>query len=132
VQNGDILFYASAPMMTQEGMVLGTLCVSSSSIFTPTQQQIESFNRIAELSAVYLEARYSIGRVDTLTGLPNRQFLLREMEQKTLEKDPKTYGLVIFDCIDMPRAYELIRYLGCMPWIICCVALSRCCVCACG
>lgn len=112
VQNGDILFYASAPMMTQEGMVLGTLCVSSSSIFTPTQQQIDSFNRIAELSAVYLEARYSIGRVDTLTGLPNRQFLLREMEQKTLEKDPKTYGLVIFDCIDMPRAYELIRYLG--------------------
>jgi EAL domain-containing protein (putative c-di-GMP-specific phosphodiesterase class I)/GGDEF domain-containing protein len=112
VKNGDILFYASAPMMTKEGMVLGTLCVSSSSIFSPTNQQIESFNRVAELSAVYLEARYSIGRVDTLTGLPNRQFLIREMEQKTLNKDRKTYGLVIFDCIDMPRAYELTRYLG--------------------
>lgn len=112
VKNGDILFYASAPMMTKEGMVLGTLCVSSASIFSPTEQQIESFNRVAELSAVYLEARYSIGRVDTLTGLPNRQFLIREMEQKTLNKDRKTYGLVIFDCIDMPRAYELTRYLG--------------------
>lgn len=112
VKNGDILFYASAPMMTKEGMVLGTLCVSSSSIFSPTNQQVESFNRVAELSAVYLEARYSIGRVDTLTGLPNRQFLIREMEQKTLNKDRKTYGLVIFDCIDMPRAYELTRYLG--------------------
>jgi EAL domain-containing protein (putative c-di-GMP-specific phosphodiesterase class I)/GGDEF domain-containing protein len=112
VKNGDILFYASAPMMTKEGMVLGTLCVSSASIFSPTEQQIESFNRVAELSAVYLEARYSIGRVDTLTGLPNRQFLIREMEQKTLNKDRKTYGLVIFECIDMPRAYELTRYLG--------------------
>ncbi|MGK9171721.1 sensor domain-containing phosphodiesterase [Yokenella regensburgei] len=112
VKNGDIMFYASAPMMTKEGMVLGTLCVSSASIFSPSAQQIESFNRIAELSAIYLEARYAIGRVDTLTGLPNRQFLIREMEQKTLNKDRNTYGLVIFDCIDMPRAYELTRYLG--------------------
>ncbi len=112
VKNGNILFYASAPMINKDGTVLGTLCVSHPEIYIPTSQQITNFQRVAALATVYLESCYTIGLIDALTGLPNRQFLLKEMERLTQEKASGSYALMIFDCIDMHRAYELSRYLG--------------------
>jgi len=112
VRSGDILFYASAPLITAEGVVLGALCVTHPETYIPTTQQIASFQRIAHLATLYLETSYAVGRVDSLTGLPNRQYLMKEMQRLIAGKDPGRYGLIIFDCIDMPRAYELTRYLG--------------------
>lgn len=112
VQSGDILFYASAPLITHEGIVLGTLCVTHPQPCVPTAPQIASFQRIAHLTTLYLETSYAVGRVDALTGLPNRQYLMKEMQRLSLEQDAGRYGLIIFDCIDMPRTYELARYLG--------------------
>lgn len=112
IKSGDIHFYASAPLITAEGIVLGTLCVTHPEPSLPTAQQIASFQRIANLTTLYLETSYAVGRVDALTGLPNRQFLMKEMQQLVLANDPGAWGLIIFDCIDMPRAYELSRYLG--------------------
>lgn len=110
--NGHVIFYAAAPLQTKEGFVLGTLCVSHPTPLAPTRQQTENFLRIASLACLYLEAWYSLGRVDALTGLPNRQFLLKEMERIGLESAHRPATLILFDCIDMPKAYELSRYLG--------------------
>ncbi|ATA23978.1 histidine kinase [Brenneria goodwinii] len=112
VKDGSILFYAAAPLKTMDGFVLGSLCVIDSKPFTPSQDHIDSFLRIADLSSVYLEARYAIGRVDALTGLPNRRQLLNDIEKLSEEHITEPYSLIIFDCIDMPQAYELSRYLG--------------------
>lgn len=112
VKSGDIVFYASAPMINKDGVIMGTLCASHSETYVPTSSQVASFLRVAALAAAYLESFYTVGLVDALTGLPNRQFLMKEMERLTNEKVSSPYGLVIFDCIDMPRAYELSRYLG--------------------
>nr|WP_318381981.1 sensor domain-containing phosphodiesterase [uncultured Enterobacter sp.] len=111
-RDGTVLFYAAAPLQTKEGFVLGTLCVSHPAPLAPTQQQIESFLRIASLASTYLEAWYSLGRIDALTGLPNRQYLLKEMERLAHDKEHRACALILFDCIDMPKAYELSRYLG--------------------
>lgn len=111
-RSGAVIFYAAAPLRTDEGLVLGTLCVTHPAPLTPNPQQVESFLRIAALASTYLEAWYSLGRIDALTGLPNRQFLLKEMERLASEQERRRCMLILFDCIDMPKAYELCRYLG--------------------
>lgn len=112
VKDGHVIFYAAAPLKTKDGYALGPLCVSEKTTFAPTADNIDDFLRIAALASAYLESRYSLGRIDPLTGLPNRQHLLSEME--LLAKDPQadSWVLMLFDCIDIPRAYELSRYLG--------------------
>ncbi|MGK9174365.1 EAL domain-containing protein [Yokenella regensburgei] len=112
VRNGHVIFYAAAPLKTKDGDALGTLCVSEQSPFTPTQSDIEEFLRIASLASAYLESWYSLGRIDPLTGLPNRQHLRGEIERLTHKSKTQQHALLIFDCIDIPRAYELSRYLG--------------------
>lgn len=111
-QNGTVIFYAAAPLQTKEGFVPGTLCVSHPAPLTPTPQQIESFLRIASLASTWLETWYSLGRVDALTGLPNRESLLKEIDRLAHEKEDRPCSLILFECIDMPQAYELSRYLG--------------------
>jgi len=112
VIRGQVIFYAAAPLQTKEGFVLGTLCVSHTQPVAPTDEQIENFLRVAALASTYLEAWYSLGRIDGLTGLPNRQFLLQEIEKLVQDNNAQRWSLILFDCIDMPRAYELARYLG--------------------
>lgn len=112
VTSGQAIFYAAAPLKTKDGFVLGTLCVSHSQSVTTTSEQIQNFLRVAALASIYLEAWYSLSRIDGLTGLPNRQFLLKEIETLVLNNNAQPWSLILFDCIDMPRAYELARYLG--------------------
>lgn len=91
---------------------MGTLCASDTAVITPSAQQIDAFLRIAAFTSAYLECWYSVGQIDALTYLPNRQNLLKEIERIALNEPGEACTLVIFDCIDMPRAYELSRYLG--------------------
>ncbi|QNQ20055.1 sensor domain-containing phosphodiesterase [Kosakonia sp. SMBL-WEM22] len=111
VNSGDILFYASMPMIAREGTIFGTLCVTHPDIYKPNARQIANFERIAALATLYLESCYNIGLVDALTGLPNRPCLIKEMT-RLKQNASGDYALIIFDCIDIPRAYELTRYLG--------------------
>lgn len=112
VIEGAIVFYAAAPLKTKDNFVLGTLCVCDPHPVTPSPHQIDQFLQLAALASAYLESWYSVGRMDALTTLPNRQSLLEEINSLALLGNAGNYTLIIFDCIDINRAYELSRYLG--------------------
>lgn len=112
VTNGTVIFYAAAPLKTHRGEVFGTLCLTDNRPAAPNQLQIDQFLRVAKLTSEYLQSWYSVGRIDPLTGLPNRTSMLSEISRLAFSDAPEPYTLIIFDCIDMPRAYELSRYLG--------------------
>ncbi|MEC5341533.1 sensor domain-containing phosphodiesterase [Brenneria populi] len=112
VKDGVILFYAAAPLKNRDGFVLGALCVIGNTPFTPSQDLIDNFLLIAGLAGAYLESRGSIGFIDALTELPNRRQLLDDIAKLAVKNIDEPYSLIIFDCIDMPQAYELSRYLG--------------------
>lgn len=73
-----------------------------------SDEQIAIFKALAELISDFLASWHSVGYIDVVTLLPNRQRLLKDIEVSA----EGTFRLIIIDCIDMPFAYEMARSLG--------------------
>jgi len=58
--NGDIRFYAAAPLITEDGYVLGTLCVSDVVPHHPDERQLAILKSLAAMVMDKLETRISI------------------------------------------------------------------------
>lgn len=109
-----IRFYAGAPLVNREGIVLGTLCVTDIVPHSFSRNKINRLKMLARLVMAFLEVWHSAGFTDAATGLPNRQRLIRHLEG--LRDDAHSLlRLTLIDCIDIPRAYELARALGMAP-----------------
>lgn len=110
-----IRFYAGAPLKNREGIVLGTLCVTDTEPHSFSAEQVTTLKLLAALVMAFLEAWHSAGFADPVTGLPNRQRLIRDLQFLAASGDSTPRRLVLIDCIDMPRAYELARSMGMGP-----------------
>lgn len=109
-----IRFYAGAPLVNREGIILGTLCVTDTVPHPFSRRKITRLKMLARLVMAFLEVWHSAGFTDAATGLPNRQQLIRRLD--TLRQDTHSlFRLTLVDCIDIPRAYELARALGMAP-----------------
>ncbi|WP_437614557.1 EAL domain-containing protein [Erwinia sp. V71] len=109
-----IRFYAGAPLRTASGTVVGTFCLTDTQPHAFSSENIETLELLAGLVTGYLQAWYKTGYIDVVTMLPNRQRLLRDIELLAESDNDLPHQLVLIDCIDMPRAYEMARTLG-MP-----------------
>lgn len=103
-----VRFYAGCPLTTRDGVPLGTLSVLDTQPRELSVEQIDIFKTLAGLISDFMASWYSIGYIDVVTLLPNRQRLLKDIEVSAAEN----FRLVIIDCIDMPFAYEIARSLG--------------------
>jgi len=110
-----IRFYAGTPLKNSTGMILGTLCVTDTKPHPFSPAQVTMLTMLATLVMSFLEAWYSAGFADPVTGLPNRQRLIRDLQFLAASGDRTPRRLVLIDCIDMPRAYELARSMGMGP-----------------
>lgn len=107
-----IRFYVGVPLKNAEGIVLGTLCVTDTSAHPFSNEQRDMLKRLAALVMSFLQAWHSAGFIDALTGLPNRQRLIRDVQLLAASEQPLTRRLVIIDCVSLPRAIELARSMG--------------------
>lgn len=103
-----IRFYAGCPLKTQDGVPVGTLCILDTQPRELSDEQLDLFEKMAGLITDFLASWHSVGYLDIVTLLPNRQRLLKDIEVST----EGAFRLVIIDCIDMPLAYEMARSLG--------------------
>ncbi|MEB7540387.1 sensor domain-containing phosphodiesterase [Pantoea anthophila] len=110
-----IRFYAGTPLKNSTGIILGTLCVTDTTPHPFSPAQVTMLTMLATLVMSFLEAWYSAGFADPVTGLPNRQRLIRDLQFLAASGDRTPRRLVLIDCIDMPRAYELARSMGMGP-----------------
>ncbi|TPV47549.1 sensor domain-containing phosphodiesterase [Pantoea deleyi] len=110
-----IRFYAGVPLKNRQGIVLGTLCVTDTAPHPFSADQLTTLKLLAALVMSFLEAWHSAGFADPVTGLPNRQRLIRDLQYLAASGEPSSRRLVLIDCIDMPRAYELARSMGMGP-----------------
>lgn len=110
-QSPFIRFYAGAPLKSSNGEVLGTLCVTDSQPHCFSSEQTAMLQQLASMTAHYLEVWHSAGFVDVVTALPNCQALLRDIELLA-GTSTQSHRLILIDCLDMPRAWEMTRSLG--------------------
>lgn len=106
-------FYAGAPLRTAEGVLLGTFCVTDTRPHTFSLPQREILEQLAGLVIAFLETWHSAGFTDPSTGLPNRQALMRELQHRAASVG--RLRLIVIDCIDIAKAYELARSVGMLP-----------------
>ncbi|BCQ42422.1 sensor domain-containing phosphodiesterase (plasmid) [Erwinia rhapontici] len=107
-----IRFYAGAPLVTRDAVIIGTLCVTDTAPHAFDTAQEQTLQLLASVVTGYLEAWHSAGYVDVVTHLPNRQRLVRDVERLSGKPHDNSYRIILIDCIDMPRAYDMARSLG--------------------
>jgi EAL domain-containing protein (putative c-di-GMP-specific phosphodiesterase class I)/GGDEF domain-containing protein len=71
-----VRFYAGAPLVTHDGWCLGAMCVLGPSPRTITDAERVALTDLAAMVMEQIELQHALGRVDAVSGLPNRtQFL---------------------------------------------------------
>ncbi|KQS74347.1 diguanylate phosphodiesterase [Rhizobium sp. Leaf384] len=67
-----IRFYAGAPLVTREGYCLGALCVLGNEPRKSTEAERMALQDLASLVMSQIELQHTFGRIDPISGLPNR------------------------------------------------------------
>ena len=71
-----IRFYAGAPLMTSEGYCLGAMCVLGTEPRQITPAESQALKDLATMVMSQIELQHAFGRIDPISGLPNRnQFI---------------------------------------------------------
>ena len=67
-----IRFYAGASLTTREGHSLGALCVLGTEPRIATDKEMAALDDLAKMVMTQIELQHAFGRLDPLSGLPNR------------------------------------------------------------
>jgi EAL domain-containing protein (putative c-di-GMP-specific phosphodiesterase class I)/GAF domain-containing protein len=79
-------FYAGAPLMTNDGYCLGAMCVVGSEPRQVTEAERASLRDMAAMVMAQIELQHALGRVDPLSGLPNRNQFIDDFGDLTLDR----------------------------------------------
>ncbi|WP_419897014.1 putative bifunctional diguanylate cyclase/phosphodiesterase [Roseomonas sp. USHLN139] len=71
-----IRFYAGAPLVTRDGHGIGAMCVLDTAPREISPEEAQSLHDLAAMVMAQVELEHAFGRIDPVSGLPNRlQFL---------------------------------------------------------
>ncbi|WGI25172.1 GGDEF and EAL domain-containing protein [Halomonas alkaliantarctica] len=107
-----IRFYAGAPLITREGHTLGAICVLDTQPREFSEQEQAMLRDLAALVMAQIELQHAFGRVDPLTGLPNRNQFAEDLQD--MQRDlPKEWRVALLtEVVDVSEISALHRTLG--------------------
>lgn len=99
-----VRFYAGAPLTTREGYGLGALCVLGTAPRTASTAEMAALNDLAQMVMSQIELQHAFGRIDPLSGLPNRTQFVDDLDDLGRD-DPGRRRMAVL--VDLARAEQL-------------------------
>ena len=107
-----ILFYAGAPLVTDDGHGLGSLCVLGTEPRSVTPQEMDALRDLAAMVMAQVELQHAFGRIDPVSGLPNRTQFQEDLDDLAREHPGQARFAVLVDLARPDQVGSLIRVLG--------------------
>jgi EAL domain-containing protein (putative c-di-GMP-specific phosphodiesterase class I)/GGDEF domain-containing protein len=105
-------FYAGAPLTTREGFGLGSLCVIGLEPRTATAEEMAGLRDLAAMTMAQIEMQHAFGRIDPISGLPNRQQFLDDFDDMARDHAGERRLVVMLDLARTDQVDSMIRVLG--------------------
>lgn len=106
-----VRFYAGAPLTTRDGYTLGSMCVLGNEPRLITDDERVLLQDMAAMVMDQIELQHAFGRIDPVTGLPNRNQFVEDIEDLKREQSGLRYALHV-DLFDENQIRSLQRVVG--------------------
>jgi EAL domain-containing protein (putative c-di-GMP-specific phosphodiesterase class I)/GGDEF domain-containing protein len=107
-----IRYYCGASLVTREGHGLGSLCVLGTEPRETTPDEIAALKDLAAMVMAQIELQHAFGRVDPLSGLPNRTQFIEDLEDLGRERRGERRLAVLIDLAPPEQLSRGLRVLG--------------------
>lgn len=110
-----VRFYAGAPLVSPEGVPIGTLCLLDMKPRTAfSEQQRHLLEELAAMAMAEIASQSTTVKYDAQTGLPNRTSLIEHVDALIDAPNSKrdVHVVVVIDLAERTRFDELVRILG--------------------
>jgi len=107
-----VRFYAGASLTTREGRGLGALCVLGMEPRQATEQEMSALNDLAKMVMSQIELQHAFGRLDPLSGLPNRNQFLDDLADLGRDHAGERRLAVLVDLVRNDQLDNGLRVMG--------------------
>jgi EAL domain-containing protein (putative c-di-GMP-specific phosphodiesterase class I)/GGDEF domain-containing protein len=80
-----IRYYAGAPLTTNDGHCLGAMCVLGAEPRDTTPEELTALCDLAGMVMAQIELQHALGRVDAVSGMPNRHQFIEDFHDLQLD-----------------------------------------------
>ncbi len=107
-----VRFYAGAPLTTRQGHTLGAFCVLDNKPRELSAEQLGQLEDMAALVMAQVELQHEFGRIDPVSGLPNRHQLEDDLQDLRRKQPEAARVLLLIEIADLRHINEAISVLG--------------------
>ncbi len=107
-----IRFYAGASLTTRDGHSLGALCVLGTVPRQATAQEMSALDDLAKMVMSQIELQHAFGRLDSVSGLPNRTQFLDDLADLGRDKPGQRRLAVLVDLARHEQLTNGLRVMG--------------------
>ena len=107
-----IRFYAGASLTTREGLSLGALCVLGTEPRTVSERETAALADLAKIVMNEIELQHAFGRIDPISGLPNRYQFLEDLADLGRDRPGERRLAVLVDLARNEQLASGVRVMG--------------------
>ncbi|MCC5880837.1 MAG: sensor domain-containing phosphodiesterase [Idiomarina sp.] len=107
-----VRFYAGAPLTTRDGYTLGSMCVLGHEPRQITDDERALLRDMAAMVMDQIELQHAFGRLDPVTGLPNRNQFSEDIEDMRRDQREGQWYAFHVDLFDENQIRSLQRVIG--------------------